>query len=141
MHEAHKIVPIDGHSYRLGRLTAAVGGYIWQRLLAAIYKARETAKPEQEPTKEDEAKPKPPVEDRMRTICGMTFMFLSFEDYQFVQRHCMAVVARKEPDPAGYLDIQLTDGRWAVPEIESNPFLVTKLMTEVLVWNLAPFLD
>jgi hypothetical protein len=139
MHESHKVVPVDGANYRIARMTPLVGGYIWQRLLSALYKAQDGRKTEDEQAPLLDA-PKPSTEERMRGMCGVTFMFLSFEDFQFVQKHCMQMIEREEPAPAGYLRVQLDDGRWAVPEIAANPLLVTKLMVEALVFSLHPFL-
>jgi hypothetical protein len=139
MHEATKIVSVDGVNYQLRRMTPLVGGYIWQRLMAALYKAQEGRKQEPEPTVEDASKPKPSAEERMRAMCGVAFLFLSFEDFQFVQKHCMQVLMREEP-VAGFLPVQMDDGRWASKEVEANPLLVTKLMVEALVFSLHPFL-
>jgi hypothetical protein len=140
MHEATKTVEVDGINYQIRRMTPAVGSYIWQRLMAAVYKARE-GRAEQltaESIAEPETK-KPSSEDRLRGMCGVTFMFLSFDDFQFVQRNAMRVLSREETT-AGFLPVQADDGRWAAKELEENPFLVTKLTVEVLVWNLASFL-
>jgi hypothetical protein len=137
MHEATKIVSVDGVNYQLRRMTPVVGGYIWQRLLAAVYKAQEGRK--QEEAVEDDTKPKPTNEEKLRTLCGVAFLFLAFDDYEFVQKNCMRLVEREEAG-AGFLAVQLADGRMAVPELEANPLSVTKLMVEVLVFNLSSFL-
>jgi hypothetical protein len=139
MHAETKIVPIDGVNYQLRRMTPTVGGYLWQRLMAALYKAKESSAPQPE-EKEDETKPKPSTEERLRGMCGVCFVFMSFDDYEFVQKRCMLMVEREEPG-AGFLAVQLSDGRWVSKEVEANPLLVTKLMVEVLVFNLHSFLD
>jgi hypothetical protein len=139
MHESTKLVTVDGANYQIRRMTPAVGGYIWQRMMAAVYKAQEGRKEEPTPEPEVDDKKKPTPEERMRGMCGVTFMFLSFEDFQFVQKHCMQVLTREEPG-AGFLGLQLDDGRWVAKDVENNPLLVTKLMVEVLVFNLTAFL-
>ena len=92
----------------------------------------------------EEALAKATPEDRLRTTCGIGFMFLTFEEMEFVQKAALAVTSRLER-PAGTTDeqpmpVQMSDGRWAVPELEDDPNLVTQLTTEALVFNLASFL-
>ena len=139
MHDETKSVTIDEANYQLRRMTPAVGSYIWQLLMKAVYKS-------QEGQKEDVTQPaplpdamKPSNEERLRGMCGVAFMFLGFDDFQFVQRNCMLKLSREEAT-AGYLPVMADDGRWANKELEQNPFLVTRLMVEVLAFNLSSFL-
>jgi len=138
MHEDTVIVPVDNVNYQVRRMTPAVGSYIWQRLMAAVYKASEGQKDTvaEEPTSDAL---KPSSAERLRAMCGVAFMFLGFDDFEFLQKNCLRVVSREEPT-LGYIPIVSDDGRWAAKDLEKNPFMVTRLMVEVLVVNLADFL-
>ena len=132
MHAETKIVPIDGVNYQLRRMTPTVGGYLWQRLMAALYKAKESSAPQTE-EKEDETKPKPSTEERLRGMCGVCFVFMSFDDYEFVQKRCMLMVEREEPG-AGFLAVQLSDGRWVSKEGARASAAARCLHVHVLIW-------
>jgi len=139
MHEATIVVPVDGVNYQIRRMTPAVGSYIWQRLMAAVYKASEGRKDEvsAEPVAEV---PQPSNADRLRAMCGVAFMYLDFDDFEFVQKNCMRTVSREEPG-MGYIPVVADSGQWAAKDLETNPFTITRLMVEVLVVNLASFLE
>jgi hypothetical protein len=139
MHEATIVVPVDGVNYQIRRMTPAVGSYIWQRLMAAVYKASEGSKEEvAEP--EDKKAPRPSDADRLRAMCGVAFMYLGFDDFEFVQKNCMRMLSREEPS-MGYIPVVADSGQWAAKDLEANPFAITRLMVEVLVINLASFLE
>jgi hypothetical protein len=140
MHDKTKIVLLDEVNYQVRRMTPAVGSHIWQLLMKAVYKAQEGQKEEPTAPSVDNAEAKKPSnEERLRGMCGVAFMFLSFDDFQFIQRNCMLKLSRSE-GAAGYLPVMADDGRWAASELEESPFLVTRLMVEVLVFNLESFL-
>jgi hypothetical protein len=149
MHDKTKIVEVAGRRWQLARLAPVDGSYIWQRLMAASIRAQAANQdaPAMEPeaeAKAAEAIKKAAPEDRLRSIYGVASMYLTYEDTGFIQRKAMAAVSRMEQLPgdseARPMAAQLADGRWAVPELAEDPFLVTQLTLEVLVWNLAGFL-
>ena len=138
MHETAVVVPIDSVNYQVRRMTPAVGSYIWQRLMAAVYKASEGQKDEA-PVEPAVETPQPSSADRLRAMCGVAFMYLGFDDFEFVQKNCLRVVSREEPD-MGYIPVVADDGRWVAKDLEGNPFMITRLMVEVLTVNLVSFL-
>jgi hypothetical protein len=121
----------------------AVGSYIWQRLMAAAFKASQqvaTQPVAEEPAKADEPTASP--EDKLRSLCVVAFMQLSYDDTAFIQNTCMKIVSRVEliGDTEAAIPIMQQDGTWAAPDVMDNPFLITQLTTEVIVFNLASFL-
>ena len=151
MTDKTKVVEVAGQRWQFRRMTPVQGSYIWQRLMAAMFRSAQSqsAATQVEQSAEDKARieealAKATPEDRLRTTCGIGFMFLTFEEMEFVQKAALAVTSRLER-PAGAADeqpmpVQMSDGRWAVPELEDDPNLVTQLTTEALVFNLASFL-
>lgn len=135
---------VNGVSYQLRRMTPAVGSYIWQRLMAAAFKAAQQAGEAamQTAESEDPNTPQPSPADRLRSLCAVAYMQLEFKDHEFMQTACMKVISRVETigDVESAIPIMQQDGTWAAPDIADNPFLVTKLMTEAIVFNLASFL-
>ena len=152
MHEATVVVPVDGVNYQIRRMTPAVGSYIWQRLMAAVYKASEGQKDEApvepaEPAEPAVEAPQPSSAERLRAsagrlraTCGVAFMYLGFDDFEFVQKNCMRMLSREEPN-MGYIPVVADSGQWAAKDLEANLFIITRLMVEVLVVNLASFLE
>jgi hypothetical protein len=139
MHEKTKMVDVEGGSYQLRKMTPDVGGYIWQKLMQAVFKAGQDSVPREEDESAIAAAKARPAEDRVKGICALAFMGLSIADYRFVQNSSMKVVSRIENDVP--MPVMADDGRWAATDIADNPFLVTKLMTETLAFNLSSFLS
>jgi hypothetical protein len=144
MHEKAKQFELNGETYQFRRMTPAVGSYIWQRLMAACYKAgaESTQSTTTEPEAPETDKLKPSAEERVRGLCGVAFMFFSFTDLEFVQKSAMKVTSKYEPDEKGraLLPVMSDDGRWTDQALAESPFLVTRLTVEVLCFNLASFL-
>ena len=151
MHDKTKTFELGGVTYQFRRMTPAVGSYIWQRLMAASYKGLEgrekaiedAVRQEAERVKAQAEPPKKELpEERLRELCGMTFMFLSFEDLEFIQKNAMRVTSKYEPDEKGraLLPVMSDDGRWTDQALADNPMLVTRLTVEALAYNLASFL-
>jgi hypothetical protein len=139
MHEATKNTEkIEGYVYQVRRMTPVVGGYIWQRFMHAMWKARQEAKVEETYVEETPEEKKLPLDVRVRGLCGVALMQLSFEDFNFVQREALRMVSRLVDG----LPIPITsdDGRWAFKEVAEEPMTVTKLVMEVLAFNLSGFL-
>lgn len=137
-------VTVNGQEYRLSKMKPAVGSYIWQLLVAACFKASQAIGPQTEAAQETSAADKAPPAERLRNLCGISFMQLDFDKYEFIQTNCMKVVARMEalagnaPVP---IPLMTYDGCWSAPEVADNLMLVTRLMTEALVFNLLSFLS
>jgi hypothetical protein len=136
-------VTVNEQEYQLSKMTPAVGSYIWQLLMAACFKAQQVISVQTEAVQEAAIPDKTTPTERLRGLCGISFMQLDFDKYEFIQTNCMKVVARVEvlagnaPVP---MPLMTYDGRWAVPEVADNLMLVTRLMTEALVFNLSSFL-
>ena len=149
MNEDVKVVTVADRRWQLARMTPVDGSYIWQRLLAASFRAQvaNTDAPAMAPEAEKaagEAIKQSTPEERLRSIYGVASMYLTYEDTGFIQRKCMALVSRMEKMPGDTeerpMALVLADGRWTAPEVAKDPFLVTQLTLEVLAWNLAGFL-
>lgn len=145
MHHKTRDFPVGTETYQFRKLLPAVGTFIWQRLMAASYKAQATFgrgdRGEVEPPKDA---PQPTPEDRLRVICGIAFMQLDFKDFEFIQNACMKATTRlvitgteRVPMP-----VMTDDAKWTADgaEPEGNPLLLTQLMVECLVHSLLPFL-
>lgn len=137
------IVELEGQRYQINKMTPKVGSYLWQKFVAAGFKAQQAFG-----GKETPADPNDPVtkelspEEKMRGVCAVSLTQLDFEDYGFVMREAMRVVWRDAATdvPGQFIPVMSDDGRWSFPDMEVNPMLVTRLMTEALVFNLASFL-
>ena len=131
---------IDGATYQLRKMTPVVGSYIWQRLMAAAFKAARQVGAVGDSAPDEAAQAAP--EDRLRGLCAVAFMQLSFEDTGFIQTECMKTISRMEivGDTESAIPVMMQNGTWAAPEVADNPFLVTKLATEAIAFNLTSFL-
>ncbi len=134
-----KTIELDGSQYVIRRLTPFVGSYIWQRLVHAIALLQQE-QPERSEQKEptEGAGPKPAPEDRLRGVCALGFMKLTSAELREVQEESMKVLSRTENGVP--MPVMTQEGRWTPGQgLEDNPFLVTKLTVEVLVYNLIGF--
>lgn len=136
------VVSINEQDYQVRRMTAAVGSYIWQLLMAACFKASQSmpsAAAEEPSTKPAEEKP---AEEKLRGLCAIAFMHLDFKDYEFIQTNALKVISSME-DAGGTsvpIPVMTDSGQWANTEIADDLMLVTRLMVEALVFNLSSFL-
>jgi hypothetical protein len=134
-------VTVSDQEYQVRKMTAAVGSYIWQLLMAACFKAQQSMPDtkEQPSTKPEEESS---AEEKLRGLCGIAFMHLDFKDYEFIQTNSLKVISRVESVGAAStpLPIMTDSGQWAVPEIADDLMLVTRLMVEAIVFNLSSFL-
>jgi len=148
-----KEVTAADHRYEIRRMTPVTGGYIWQRLMAACFKAQQQSAAsgvaQAEETEEAKAEAaKVSAEDKLRSLCGVAFMQLSLEDFSYVQAACMKAISRFETKDGkdgaiaiGFIPIMQDNGVWTSPDVADSPFLITKLMVEAVVFNLASFLS
>lgn len=135
-------VELAGVSWQIRRMTPAVGSYIWQRLMAAMYKVQAAQPAQEQEPKVEEPAAKTTVEEKLRLLCGISLMQFNFEDLEFTQKAAMRVVNRMEDLPGGAtpMPVMTDDGRY-IPELADDPFMVTRLTVEALVFNLASFLS
>lgn len=141
MNDRTKNVPIGASEYQLRRVTPAVGGYLWHRLMWACNKAAQAAHQGGEAAEGAEQASDLTPEQRLRTICAIGFMQMDLADYEKAQMETLKATSRVD---AGGLPMPLMagDGRWTpgTEDVQTDPFLVTQIMTESLVFNLAPYL-
>jgi hypothetical protein len=136
MIEQSKVVPLNGHNFQINRLPADVGSFILMRLMGEAAKAAQNAPQISEEPKEPKKEITP--EDRIRALCFVVFSgTMTFDLFQFIQRHCMMVTRKMENElPMPFMS---DDGRWADRQIAANHSLIVKLMIEVCVFNFASF--
>ena len=141
MNDRTTTVTIGAAEYQLRRFTPAVGGYLWHRLMWACNKAAQAASQGGADEAENAKAATLTPEQRLRTICAIGFMQMDLADYEKAQLECLKASSRVD---AGGLPMPLmaSDGRWAAgtEDVQVDPFLVTQIMTESLVFNLAPYL-
>ena len=147
MKEKTTEVTVQGQRYQVRRMTPTTGSYIWQRLMASMFKAQMEAgaaatEAAEVDSKATEAAEKATPEQRLRGMCGIAFMHLSFTDTEFMQTAAMKVISRVETLAGVATPMPIMDdtGRYAIEDVASDPFLVTRLTVEALVFSLAPFL-
>lgn len=139
-----KEVEVDGAKYQLTKLDPVKGCFIWQQLMSAIIKRQsemQTMRPDDAPASDPDAAPKSTPEQRLRSMCGLAFMSMTYKDFEFMQSSCMRVVfslATGSPMP-----IMTDSGQWTKDgeAIRDNPMLMTRMTVEALVHSLAPFLE
>ena len=134
------VITVDGANYQFAKMAAKTGSYVWQRLLAGVFKAAQGAAPQQDAP---EGAVQPSVDARMRGLCAVAFMNMEEKDYLYVQTLALRTVTLLQTGPGGEqlpMPVATFDGALALPEADDNPFLVTKLVTEALVYNLSCFL-
>ena len=150
MKDKTKTVELAGERWELRRMTPAVGSYIWQRLMAANVKAQSvnaTTQPVVADAAENERLEKALAEitpeQKLRTVCAIACMYMTYEDLQFMQTAAMRVTSVMQSTGGTPLPMPVMqdDGRGLLAMLEESPALVTQLMTEVLVFNLASFLQ
>lgn len=134
-----------GTDYQFKKMTPLDAGYLWQKLMAASYRAAQQAAARDEAASTDDiGTAEPPVEDRLRAICGVAFMNMTYDEYAFVQGRCIRSVSRMEQKPGVDgtvpMPVMADSGLWAIQEVADDPLLVTRLMVEAVVVNCAGFL-
>lgn len=140
-----EIRTVLGTDYQFKKMTPLDAGYLWQKLVAASYRAaQQAARGEAAPEEEAQPASEMPAEDRLRAICGVAFMNMTYDEYAFVQGRCIRSVSRMEQKPgvdgAVPMPVMADSGLWAIQEVADDPLLVTRLMVEAVVVNCAGFL-
>lgn len=146
MHTRSKVVELSGYKFRIHKLPPEVGSFILMRLLGVSMRMAASS----EPVKKDEQPKQQEVEIsgemKVRAITFSVFSGgLSFEDFKFIQEHCMKVVSvvKVREDVEFPLPVMLADGSYT-PDgsfIADSITLITKLTTEVLVLCFADFFE
>lgn len=149
MTQRSKVVELSGHRFQVRKLPPEVGSFVFMRMLGVTMRTQMGAPPVVRSLDEPPApveEPKPTAgEDQVRTLSFLTFTNMAFEDFKFVQGHCMRVIGVME-DRAGTefaMPIMTGEGAWtpAGEPFAYNPGLVSALTTEVMVFCFADFFD
>lgn len=141
MNDRTKNVTIGAAEYQLRRVTPAVGGYLWHRLMWACNKAAQAARHDGDDST-DNPMTSASLEQRLRTICAIGFMQMDLADYEKAQAETLKATSRVDAATGLPMPLMASDGRWAAgtDDIQADPFVVTQIITESLVFNLAPYL-
>lgn len=138
-----KIVEVEGVRYVIRRMTPFDGSYIWHRLLhATLLLGQEQEQTVsrvavEEPTEEPRLDP----DQRVRALCGMAYMKLTASELREVQEKSMKVLSALNEAQLP-IPVMADSGQWTPGgALEDNAFLVTRLTTEVLAYNLAGFIE
>ena len=127
-----KTVEVDGQKYLIRKLSANVGSFILARVLAASAGGIVASKEgEQNST-------------IMASMFAAFLRGLTFEDFSFIQNHCLAVVARLETSagsPEVPMPIVTDTGVFAIAEVGDDLPLVMNLTIQSLLFNLSDFFD
>ena len=113
------VVIVNDQNYQVRRMTAAVGSYIWQLLMAACFKARQSMPDdvaEESSVKTEEEKS---AEEKLRGLCGIAFMHLDFKDYNADRQE---ILIRMKEKGVGAITIgaDLESSKKAVEIAEAN---------------------
>jgi len=141
-----KDVPLGEKQYRIGKLKAADGSWIY---MTSKRKYQEylalNPQPEQEETEQSKAFAALPEDTRNEMGAAMSaeFMtqYISRTELAEVQRICLGVCGQysdKTGTPIA-MPIVREDGRWAIPDLESNGPVILELTKQCIAFNIAPF--
>lgn len=137
-----KTVEVEGVKYLVRRMTPFTGSCIWHRLMHAVLLLQQE-QPERATEAAAEPEPEPEVtpDVRLRALCGMAFMKMSFVELREVQQESMKVLSSYNTADLP-IPVMTDTGQWTpgTEALQDNPFLVTKLTVEVLLYNLVGFL-
>ncbi len=135
-------VTIDGVRYQLRKMTPARAGYIWQRVIMAMFKAQDEVGGSASDADLKVVERRSP-EERVKGMCALAFMYMDLADFEFTQSEAMQAVSRWEsiggeaPVP---MPVMKDARQWAIADIAADPQLVTRLTLEVVAFNCAGFL-
>ena len=135
----HKDITIGDQQYRIGQMTAADGSWIrltfvkrYRAYLATIT-----------PTDQEAASEAPTITPEQGFAMTANFLLeqLTREELAEVQRMSLAVCGRysvKTGTPIA-MPIFMSDGRYAIPDLEFDGPTVLQLTQETVAFNIAPF--
>ena len=138
------VFELNGQRYQLSKMDPVIGGFLWQKFVAAGFKASLSFKMAEFTSSEVTDAPEVTPEHRTRSAVAIGLTQFSLEDYRQLVKETMNVVRRLtslESASEVPMPVRSDDGRWAFPDLAEDPMAVTRLMTEALVFNLTSFLD
>jgi hypothetical protein len=135
----HKDITIGDQQYRIGQMTAADGSWIrltfvkrYRAYLATIT-----------PTEKEDAEKAPSISPEQGFAMTANFLLeqLTREELAEVQRLSLSVCGRysvKTGTPIA-MPVLMSDGRYAIPDLEFDGPTVLQLTQETVAFNIAPF--
>jgi hypothetical protein len=142
--EAYREIEIKEQRFRIGRMTAMVGARILNTLTLATLKQQSEAKPNvnteaaQSEFNDSTAEEKADSTVEIMWLAGGPS--LSEEKYSQIQTQCLQLCSMyPDSNGAAPVPILMSNGRWAVKELETDISTVNQLIQEALKFNLSPF--
>lgn len=138
--DSSKTVTIGERQFKIGRFRAVVGARILNVLMSATLRAQT----EDKPSDSAEAKEFTALSEEEKANISIASMWvlvgatISAELYGEIQKSCLQVCFFMKQEDAS-IPIIMSNGRWAVPEIEKDIPTVNELIVQCLQFNLAPF--
>lgn len=143
-----KDVSIGGSLYRVSKFDATIGAWILSNLVAASAQAK---KPDIQSS--DKTGPMPDMDKMsekerddfaqanvayMWTLAGTV---LDLDKYKTIQQYALRACSKQvvsSPTQMTFEPIVMVDGRWAIDSLRDDTNTVSRLIVEVLQFNLAP---
>jgi len=124
-------------------MTALVGSRILNVLISTSAKQTSSEAPAEEKAQEKSLFDNLPEEEKANLIIASSWMLIGTnvpEDvYTQIQKNCLKTCSVYISPDAPPTPVVMSDGRWAVKEIENDIPTVNQLIIEALQFNLAPF--
>src|SRR6266700_4601548 len=121
--ENFKEVLIEERTFRIGRMTAMIGSRILNILLSVVSKVQTTASAEETEHGRQELDKIDP-EEKANVMVEASWVLVgdsvSEETYTQIQRHCLQVCALVASEGTPPIPVIMSNGRWAVKEIEHD---------------------
>ncbi len=146
-----KVVEFSGYRFRVNRLPPDAGSFIFMRMLGTSMRMNANTVSTSGASKkqtEEEQKELSNITGEMRVRAlafGVFSGSISFEDFKFIQEHCMKVVSIITERAGEDFPLPIMDGQGAyTPDglpVAEDVSLVTKLTTEVLVLCFTDFFE
>lgn len=140
MREKTKVVEINGKSYEIGRFTPQTGSWIANLLITTMLKSQKDGAPE---TQEESADDKVSAEEKAAGLVSILWLMASSDlpeaTYARIQNHALLVCGQIHQEGAGATGIIKESGKWIATELQDDAPTISKLVTEALQFNIAPF--
>lgn len=146
---------VNGRWYQIGRLDASTGAWLFNRLMQSMLQEMTAMTPEQmertqaliSKAESEDPKAAEPIDPEKATTQSVMSMLqrLSRGDYREMVMLCFEVCSRYEGGadvPSGTVyPVMSVRGEYVDKDLQDDPVGVSALLTQVLVFNLAPFFE
>lgn len=141
--EREKTVMILGAEYQIRRLSPDKGSWAYFRLMDSVGNlVASRASDVNDSDKVARSVSELTAEEKARSICGLGYLRLGFEDIRFLQQECAKCAAVWETKPGDVrvpMPLTTADCKWAMPDLAQDAAFLTLLTTEVVVFSIAGF--